>query len=305
MLRFLRVAAVAGAATLALGGYAGIAGATSHSSAPTTTSSTTSQPVLVSVRAGHHNGFDRIVMEFSGSLPSQRNIRWVDQVTSDGSGQPIRVAGHRFFELSVSSAVAHTSTGQATVPSRQTYALPNITQSVIAGDFEGVVTLGVGLQRHTVTHMYTLTSPSRIVVDTQTPFTTTNVNVYFLNVDRYATGTQPYRIARPRPVIPPLVAAHALERLFAGPTQWERAHALRFVSSHATGFTGLQIDNGIARVQLTGGCASNGSTFTVANLIFPTLKQFASVDHVKIYGPQGFTEQPNGNVDSIPPCLEP
>jgi hypothetical protein len=77
------------------------------------------------------------------------------------------------------------------------------------------------------------------------------------------------------------------------------------VSSKATGFTDLSISGGIARVRLTGGCAGNGSTFTVADEIMPTLRQFSTVDYVKIYGPAGYTEAPTGNSDSIPPCLEP
>ncbi|MGH3333247.1 MAG: hypothetical protein ACRDPJ_18260, partial [Nocardioidaceae bacterium] len=61
----------------------------------------------------------------------------------------------------------------------------------------------------------------------------------------------------------------------------------------------------IARVQLTGGCNSGGSTVTIAGEIMPTLRQFGSVDWVKIYGPAGHTETPNGRSDSIPVCLEP
>lgn len=305
MSRLARIVATASAATIVLGGVATAAGATPLQQRVSPQSSTTAQPVLVAVRAGHHPGLDRIVMEFSGGLPAHRSLRWVDQVTADGSGNAIRVAGHRFFELSVSDAVAHGPAGHATVPNRQTYALPNITQSVIAGDFEGVVTLGVGAQRHTITKMYTLSSPSRIVVDMKVPYSTTPTKVFFLDVKKFANGDPGYRIKRTRPAIPPAVARQALERLFAGPTQWEKAHSLRFVSSRATGFTDLTIANGIASLRLTGGCSSGGSTFTVANLIFPTLKAFDTVDHVKLYGPNGFTEQPNGDVDSIPPCLEP
>jgi hypothetical protein len=304
MSRLAKIAATLGVATIALGGI-NAAAAASPRLQSATTAQTTAQPTLVAVRAGHHPGLDRIVMEFSGGLPAHRALRWVDQVTADASGRPLRVAGHRFFELSVSDAVAHDAAGHRSVASSQTYNMPNITQSVIAGDFEGVVTLGVGVQRHTVTTMYTLSSPSRIVVDLKVPYSTVRTQVFLLDVDKYASGDTGYRIKRFRPAIPPAVARQTLERLFAGPTVWERAHGLRFVSSRATGFTDLTIADGIARVRLTGGCASGGSTFTVANLIMPTLKLFDTVDHVKIYGPKGFTEKPTGDDDSIPPCLEP
>lgn len=52
-------------------------------------------------------------------------------------------------------------------------------------------------------------------------------------------------------------------------------------------------------------CSVHGSTFAVADEIVPTLKQFSSVRWVKIHDPQGRTEQPTGQSDSIPECLEP
>ena len=100
-------------------------------------------------------------------------------------------------------------------------------------------------------------------------------------------------------------AVGLMDRLFAGPVPAERADGLRLVRSGATGFTDLRISDGIARVQLTGGCDSGGSTVTIAGEIMPMLRQLASVRWVKIYGPAGHTERPNGRVDSIPTCLEP
>ena len=150
-----------------------------------------------------------------------------------------------------------------------------------------------------------LGGPSRVVVDIATPFRTVPVNVHLFDLTRFEVGVPPYTRAVTRPVIPPATARGALQRLFAGPTQDELAQRLGFVSSDATGFTGLSIVDGIARVRLTGGCSSHGSTFSVADEIFPTLKQFSSVRWVKIYDPQGNTERPTGQTDSIPECLEP
>jgi Fe-S cluster biogenesis protein NfuA len=77
------------------------------------------------------------------------------------------------------------------------------------------------------------------------------------------------------------------------------------VTSGASGFTALSIEAGVARVRLVGGCASGGSTLTIADEISRTLKQFPTVTAVKIFDPQGNTEQPTGPGDSIPLCLEP
>ena len=134
---------------------------------------------------------------------------------------------------------------------------------------------------------------------------TTVVDVYFLDQDRYATGTAPYIEAVQRTVPASMPATGALQALFAGPTAAEQARGLAVVLSDATGFADLTIAGQIARVRLTGGCNSQGATFTIANLIIPTLKQFGTVDHVKVLSPDGQTDTPTGPSDSIPACLNP
>ena len=106
-------------------------------------------------------------------------------------------------------------------------------------------------------------------------------------------------------IVGPATAFGAMQRLFAGPTQAELARGLKFVSSGAAGFKILSIRHGVARVQLYGKISSGGSTFTIANEIMPTLKQFRSVHWVKIYDRSGHTERPFGPSDSIPFSLEP
>jgi hypothetical protein len=134
---------------------------------------------------------------------------------------------------------------------------------------------------------------------------TTSASVHVLDERVYADGTAPYTRAATRTVPAAAPAGGALTALFAGPTPEESAAGLRFVGSGATGFRDLAISAGVARVHLVGGCAAGGSTFTVADLIAPTLKAFPTVTWVKIYGPDGSTERPTGDSDSIPECLEP
>lgn len=262
-------------------------------------------PVLTAIRAAHHPGFDRLVFQFRGEVPAQRKASYVKQVVADGSGLPVRIAGNAKLLVRFHPASGHNNQGTITYgPARRTYALPGIIQVVNAGDFEAVLSFGVGVSRQAPFHMFTLRNPSRVVIDINT-YRWVNVRDYFLNSHRFATGREPYTQPVLRPVLPPRTAYGALQRLFAGPTQNEKALGLRFVSSKATGFRNLSIVDGVARVQLTGGCSSGGSTFTIANEIFPTLKQFPSVHWVKIYDPSGHTEHPYGHSDSIPASLEP
>ncbi len=134
---------------------------------------------------------------------------------------------------------------------------------------------------------------------------TATVQVWFLDSNHAITGEEPLYRSVDRTVKPPAVAAGALDALFAGPTAAERTTGLTLILSGATGYSNLHIDNGIAYVRLDGGCSSGGSTMTIAGEIMPILRQFASVNYVKIYAPDGTTETPTGSRDSIPVCLEP
>lgn len=293
-LRVLLIPAlVCALATLVAPGAPSLAGAT----APAV-------PTLVGIRAAHHPGFDRLVLDFAGGLPSTHRVRYVDRIIADGSGLPVRLAGRARLEVVLKPANAHDANGPTTLK-RRAFALPNIMATVRAGDFEAVTTYGIGLARRMPFHVFTLHHPDRVVIDVSTGFRTAPRSAYLFDEDAFMANQEPFfrPVTRPVPAARPL--AGALDRVFAGPLLGERAHGLRLLRSHATGFADLRVTDGVARVRLTGGCSSDGSTVTVAGEIIPTLKQFASVDWVKIYGPAGHTENPTGHSDSIPACLEP
>ena len=130
--------------------------------------------------------------------------------------------------------------------------------------------------------------------------------VWFVDQDR-VSGPPPYVVRVSRVVPRDAVASSLLHRLWAGPTQAEKAAGLRFLSSEASDFAGLRInDAGVARVRLVGGCDGHGSTIaTIATELKPTLRQLPRVDWIKILDPAGTTSRPWGLSDSIPACLEP
>lgn len=261
-------------------------------------------PTLVEIRAAHHPGFDRIVFEFAGGLPASHRVRYVDELIADGSGEPVRVAGRAILRVRFEPADAHDDSGQ-TVAARRTFALPNIMTSVRAGDFEAVTTYGIGLAKRTRFEVFTLRNPARVVIDIRAAFRTVDRQVYFFHEQRFLDNEEPFFVPRLRPVPRRTPAVGVLDRLFAGVLPRERDRGLRLLRSEATGFTDLTIEDGIARVRLTGGCGSGGSTVTIAGEILPTLRQFDSVDWVKIYDPDGNTLDPSGASDSVPECLEP
>jgi hypothetical protein len=271
---------------------------------PPSTPSTSATPTLVDIRAAHHPGFDRIVFEFAGGLPSTRDAKYVDELLGDGSGLPVRIAGRAVLQVSFAPARAHDVQG-TTAPRRVAFPLPNIMTAVRSGDFEAVTTYGIGLAKKTPFHVSTLQDPSRVVLDIRAAFPTVDRKVFFLNRDNFVDNVEPFFIPVLRPVRPNAPATGVMDRLFAGPLASERANGVQLLRSHAKGFADLVIADGVARVRLTGGCNSDGSTVSIAGEIVPTLKQFANVDRVKIFDPSGSTEVPNGHTDSIPSCLEP
>ena len=135
---------------------------------------------------------------------------------------------------------------------------------------------------------------------------TVTLTVYFTNINRYTIGTEPYEdpVKRTVPMTGSLPEA-VLTQVFLGPTPEEKAQGLEAILNGTTGFSKLTIEAGIARVYLTGKCNSDGSTYTIGNLIFANLAQFPEIRWVKIYDETGETEMPNGQMDSTPFCLEP
>jgi hypothetical protein len=135
---------------------------------------------------------------------------------------------------------------------------------------------------------------------------TVTLTIYFTDVARYQVGTEPYEAAVTRSMPAPASLPEAvLTQLFLGPTETEKAQGLAVILSGTTGFSDLTIENGIARVYLTGTCASQGATYTIANLINANLMQFSEIQWIKIYDQNNETETPDGQSGSIPFCLEP
>ena len=75
-----------------------------------------------------------------------------------------------------------------------------------------------------------------------------------------AHSDPPYVVAVTRQVPSHRRAESVMQRLYAGPTQKERRHGLRFIASGTTGFEHVDInDRAAARVVLVGTCRTNAS----------------------------------------------
>jgi Integrase core domain len=68
-------------------------------------------PVLVHMRVGRHPGYDRIVYQFSGPIPSYR-VQPVASLAEDGSGTPVWPGSPNLLQIRLEPAQAHTDSGR-------------------------------------------------------------------------------------------------------------------------------------------------------------------------------------------------
>jgi hypothetical protein len=119
-------------------------------------------PVSVTdVSVGHHAGFDRVVFRSTAAISSWE-VRYVPQVTQDGSGRPVPLLGAADILV-----VIHGTdwTNRPSVQPNLTPGFPALRQVSGAGEFEGTLSYGIGQQRKAGLRVFTLTGPDRLVVD--------------------------------------------------------------------------------------------------------------------------------------------
>jgi len=132
--------------------------------APKSSTGSGGQAELFGAGTGCHPGFDRFVIRARFETPAYE-VRYVKRIVQDGSGRPVRLLGSKRIKVLVRDARGHTESGANLIPNVITPRCPNLRQVKSAGDFEGIVTFGLGLRRKTGFRVFRLTSPTRIVVD--------------------------------------------------------------------------------------------------------------------------------------------
>jgi hypothetical protein len=164
-----RVTLAVGAMALALVGTSTPAGALpAYTTAPSsfTNPKLTGQPKIVNLRVSEHSGFDRIVIDVKGRRPSFK-IRYVAQLTYDGSGNPVPLKGKRKLALVLDPARAHNNAGENLYvgPQLKQYHLPTLRGVAFTGDFEGVVSFGFTARNKKGYRIFELINPTRVVID--------------------------------------------------------------------------------------------------------------------------------------------
>lgn len=127
---------------------------------------------LVNVRAGRHACYDRLVLDVAGAANGY-SVRYVSQVTADGSGFVVPVRGGARLQL-VARVPANNDAGASTYnPTTRSQLVPvagyrTLRQVAWAGSFEGHTSIGVGVRARLPFRVFVLGGPgsgSRIVID--------------------------------------------------------------------------------------------------------------------------------------------
>jgi hypothetical protein len=101
-------------------------------------------PVLTGIRYAAHDGYDRIVLDIPGALPGY-SVKYVPEVRQDGSDEPVSIPGTAFLLITLHPAQAHRANGAPTVTGTHRTGLAGIQAYAIAGDYEGYVSIALGV----------------------------------------------------------------------------------------------------------------------------------------------------------------
>jgi hypothetical protein len=122
---------------------------------------------LITLRAGRHAGYDRVVFQLDGPIPYY-SVRYVPQVHLDGSGDPLRLRGAVFLEVVIRAPTHDEHYRPVLTPTRLRPDFPALREVDAPGSFEGQTTAGIGVSYRAPFRVLELANPTRIVIDLKT-----------------------------------------------------------------------------------------------------------------------------------------
>src|SRR6266576_4023780 len=119
------------------------------------------------IRIAHHDGYDRLVIGFptTNTMPQyQLNRQATAHFVRDASGQPVTLSGSGGIRVVLRNADIVNGAPADLKPN-----LPEIREVAQIGNFERVVSYGIGLATPACVRVLELSGPTRLVIDVQTP----------------------------------------------------------------------------------------------------------------------------------------
>lgn len=128
--------------------------------------------VLKNIRWADRGSYDRVVLDFSGEFGGY-TVQYVDALTEDPTGDPVDVAGGAVLAVVVQGATRNNAFQTSDTTPLSTYGGPdsvspnlaNVKEVADAGDFEAVLSFGVGVDHKAGFKVLKLTGPDRLVID--------------------------------------------------------------------------------------------------------------------------------------------
>jgi len=114
---------------------------------------------MTTARVGAQSGYDRLVIQFSGGVP-QFAVRPQDGASFGG----VTLQGSAGLVVVLSNT---TGAGSYSGPTDFQPGLATLREARLLSDGQGTVQWGVGLSHATCFHAWTLSGPSRLVIDIQ------------------------------------------------------------------------------------------------------------------------------------------
>lgn len=128
------------------------------------------EQVITDFRVGSHDGYDRVVLELSGTDDPGWMINWVQRAHEQGRGEELDLEGPAFLDVNVmwvtypfdeeTEKIAYTGRGLQETGDIRAY---------FDSIFEGQVHLVIGMDQNRPYRVFTLSDPVRVVIDVQKP----------------------------------------------------------------------------------------------------------------------------------------
>ncbi|WP_299952633.1 hypothetical protein [uncultured Modestobacter sp.] len=122
---------------------------------------------VTEVRAGRHEGYDRVVFELSGTGTPGWQVEYVDTPSSQGSGDVVEVPGEAALQVVLQGTSYPYETGAEEVARGEVAVAgtENVAGVVYDATYEGTSVAWIGTPDRRPFRVYALTGPSRVVVE--------------------------------------------------------------------------------------------------------------------------------------------
>ncbi len=131
------------------------------------------QGVLVAIRATHHSDHDSVEFEFGGAQPPDERHQYETEIRFDPSDQVVTLQGNAFLRVVFHGAALDNLTYENDPAKQEKYQGPTriapqlqvVKELAVAGNFESVLSFGIGLDHQARVTVDRLNGPPRVTIN--------------------------------------------------------------------------------------------------------------------------------------------